>query len=136
MWNRARSIKMKVDEKVNQYIATRAVLDAERKKFKDIERELKADMAEVELELLETAKDLGVNSFSTNNGTAYVVVKKYASLNDRETLINYVKATGDFGLFTSHINKLHLIELMDDRIEPMDIGIAYSEETALNFRKN
>lgn len=127
---------MKVDEIINKYVTARAVLDAERKKYKAIEKAIKADMLAMELQIMTIADELGVDSLKSKFGTAYTVTKKFASLDNRERLIDYVKETGDFGLFTSHVNKAHLLELMDDRIEPIEIGISYTEERSINIRKS
>lgn len=127
---------MKISDQVEAYIELRKELDETRKIFKEHEAEAKQAMGLLEVDILAAADGLGVESFKTAAGTAYQVVKKYTAVQSREDLIKYVESTSDFAVFTNHISKNHILELMDDGMDPQQIGVAYSEERAINIRKN
>ena len=127
---------MNISEKVEKYIQLRNKIAVKKKEFMEFEKSLKEEMSILEMDILEVSQDLGVESFKTSSGTAYQVIKKYVTVGDRTKLEDYVKDTGDYSIFTNHVAKNHLIDLMDDGVIPEDIGISYSEERALNFRKN
>lgn len=126
---------MNIGDKVSHYIGLRAELDEARKVFKVVEKRVKSEMQELEVEILIVAQDMGVKAFPTEMGTAYIATKTYASVEDREAMIKYATDSGDFGLFTNHVNKNHLAELIDDRIEPLSLGVNYSVEKTINIRK-
>ena len=126
---------MKINEVVQQYIALRSQLDAKRKEYKDFEGQVKDQLLQMELQILDVSHETGVNSFATEYGTAYRTTKKYASVKDRKLLETYVETHHDMGLFTNHINKSHVIELMNEGLNPADIGVDYQEEQAINIRK-
>lgn len=126
---------MKISDKVAAYIDMRNTISAMKKEFKDAEEVIKTEMLKLEVDILAAAEQMGVDSFKTPNGTAYQTLKKYTALEDRESLINYVKESDDYAVFTNHISKNHILELMDDGLDPQDLGIAYSEERSINVRK-
>jgi len=127
---------MKIGKVVEIYIGLRNDLAEARSEFKNHEKVVKAEMLDLEMKILEAAEEMGVDSFKTPFGTAYQTTKTYTSLEDREALIKYVSDSGDFGVFTSHVAKNHILELMDEGLAPSSIGIQYSEERAINIRKS
>jgi len=125
---------MKVSDIVEKYVDLRSKLDAKRKEYKKLEKEVKDELNELELQLLEEAEKSGLQSFSTSTHTAYSVTKKYASMENRELAIKYVQDTGDFGIFTNHVSKVHVLELLEEGINPEALGITYVEERAFNVK--
>ncbi len=127
---------MKISEKVGLYISMRNDIAVLKSEFKEAESVIKTEMLKLEVDILAAADEMGVESFKTENGTAYQVVKKYTAIFDREMLIKYVKESDDFAVFTNHISKNHILELMDDGLDPLDVGVTYSEERSINVRKS
>ena len=127
---------MNIGQKVELYIKLRNGLDARRKEYKDYESEVKSEMDILEADILAEAEKTGVNSFATDHGTAYSTVKKYARSISKTDTEAYARKTGDFGLFTSHVNKAHVIELIEDGLDPSEFGVEYTEERAINIRKS
>jgi hypothetical protein len=114
-------------------------MDAARKTYQQIEKESKEKMFELETQMLNICNETGVDSFKTPHGTAYRTIKTYARLGAgpeaREAREKYALETGDFGLFTSHVNKTHSKELLDDGVNLAEIGIDWIEEYTIGFRK-
>ncbi len=88
------------------------------------------------MHILEEGKRQGVESFSTAMGTAYRTRKTFARNADMDARIAYAKETNDYGCFTSHVGKLHVIELINDGINPAEIGVEYFEEDCVQVRKS
>ena len=45
--------------------------------------------------------------------------------------------TGDFGLYTGHVNKTHAKELLDDdSVDFSETGVDWIEEWSVGFRKS
>lgn len=127
---------MKISETVARYVELRSSLDAARKIYRDMEKEVKEEMDSLEMDILKVSDETGVDSFKTEFGTAYRVTKIFTAVEDRELLNKFVLETQDLGIFTNHLTKAHILELMDDGMIPQNVGIAYSEERAINFRKS
>lgn len=124
---------------VKDYRDIRDELDIKRKEFDKFEKESKARLENIEQAMLDISREMGVLTFKTAHGTASRVTKTYARLSagpdakiSRE---KYALETGDFGLFTSHVNKTHAKELKDDGMNLADLGVDWVEEYAFQVRK-
>lgn len=128
---------MKVDEVVREYIRIRNELDNKRKQYKADEAEAKEAMAVLEGQMLQTCQDTGVESFKTPYGTAFRTTKDYARVapGEREAVDEYVLKTGNTQIFTSHLSKAAVKELMEEGFVPQDAGIDYIQEFVVQFRK-
>jgi len=128
-----------VDELVGEYVAKRDRLGVIRKNWKRIEAKMKAEMAVIEVDILELSRTLGVNSFKTNHGTAFKVDKDFARVagpEGWELLCKHMVETNDFGLVEKRVAKLHFKEVMESGTAPQDIGVEYVIEEAIQVRRS
>ena len=127
-----------IDSLIEEYIDTRNSLDTARKEWQSTEADYKQRMAEIEGILLAKSAETGVDSFKTQCGTAFKTTKDYVSYADDpgsdDLLHEYVMKTGDFGVFTRHLNKSHVKELIDAGIELNEIGLKYDSEQVIQVR--
>lgn len=130
---------MSVSDIIKEYRDLRDELDAKRKAFQQAEKDIELCMLELETEMLVISKELGVDSFKTEHGTAFKTTKTYARLSagpEAKTLREeYAASTGDFGLFTAHVNKTHAKELLEAGVNLADVGIDWVEEFTFRFNK-
>lgn len=130
---------MNIAELVKEYREIRDGLDRARKVFKDHEKEAKDQLAVLETQMLVISSDTGVDSFKTEYGTAFKTTKTYARLGageeSKEARFKYAVDNNDYGLFTSHVNKTHALELVDAGVNMAEIGIEVVTENVIQFRK-
>lgn len=127
-----------VNELVDEYICIRTDLDQSRAEFKGFESECKERMANLEARLLVISNDTGVDSFKTESGTAFRTTKDYARIaaGARLQLDDYVLRTGNIQIYTSHLSKIAVKELMaTDNLNPAEAGIDYIQEDVIQVRK-
>ena len=128
-----------ISDIVQEYRDVRAGLDAARKAFEKYEKSCKTRMQELEVIMLDKCNEMGVDSFSTENGTVFRTTKTYARLSQgmeaAELRQMYTLKTGDFGLFTAHVNKTHAKELLDAGVNLAEVGIDWVVEDTVQFRK-
>lgn len=129
-----------VGDLVGEYVAKRDRLSQIRKKWKEIEARMKAEMEVIEIQVLEVARTLGVNSFKTDHGTAFKVDKDFARVGGPEgweKLCRYMVENNDFGLVEKRIAKLHFKEVMNEMgVAPADIGVEYVIEEVIQVRRS
>ena len=128
---------MNTQELVSEFVRLRLEVDQARKVYKEIEATNKEKMEELEVSLLEVSFEQGLDSFSTSTHTCFKTTKTGATLrkDSRDALIEYVKDTDDWGVFTNHVAKLHIKELIDDGFDVDSIGIDWYEERIMQVRK-
>jgi hypothetical protein len=109
-----------IDELVALYIAERNQLAIDRHAWDDRERQIKAHMEQIGLELLDRGNKLGVDSFRTVAGTAYRDIKTSYSVSMWDDLVAYVKSTGNFQVFQRRVTAeaIREIEREDGTIPP------------------
>ncbi len=120
---------------IEQLIAEYVQLRTERHALAAKDKELKEQMATLEAQMLELANQLGVSSFKTEHGTAFKTTKTYVSVANREALEQYARDNDDLGIFTNHVNKLHVIELLEAGTPQEILGVEFNAETVMQFRK-
>ena len=126
---------MDIKEVVGKYINLRNQVAEKKKTFDAFKKETEEVMKELELQILEVSRTTGVDSFKTESGTAYRTTKTYAKVFNAEDRIEYAKRTGDFGLFTAHVNKKHVLELLENNVDPSTYGVDLDSEQVVQFRK-
>lgn len=120
---------------IKLYIELRDTLSEERKKFKELEANIKSDMNEIESLILEKQRELGLTSLSVGNFTAFQTTKKYVRVNDWDTFIDYIINSGNTQLLEKRVAKLAALEVFDEGIEPHSIGLDKQEEIAIQIRR-
>lgn len=130
---------MNIEQLVSEYIGIRTDLDIKRKLYQEFEDVAKSAMTKIEMEILELSESTGVESFKTSKGTAFRTKKTFAGLaavNGRQLLEDYVMESGDFSVFTNHISKAHIEELIEEGVDLDSIGVNYTQTYAIQFRKS
>jgi len=134
-----------IDDLVSAYVEIRDALSDKRREFKEYEIRAKGDMAIIEADILEVSRQLGVNSFKTDHGTAFKVDKDFARVagpEGWEKLCRYMVEKNDFGLVEKRVAKLHFKEIMaeelakgDKGLAPQEIGVEYVVEEGIQVRR-
>lgn len=122
---------MAIDTLVAEYVKLRA----ERHALATQDKILKEQMTELENQMLGISNDLGVNSFKTDYGTVFKTTKTYVSVQDREALDRYAVENNDLGVFTNHVSKTHIVELLEAGTPQETLGVNFYAESTMQFRK-
>jgi hypothetical protein len=130
---------IKVDDLVQAFVGIRDALSDARKQFKMFEAKSKEDMEKIVVQLLEMSRELGVNSFKTDFGTAFKIDKDFARVagpEGWEKLCKYMIENNDFGLVEKRVAKLHFKEIMNtQKIAPQELGVEYVVEETIQVRR-
>jgi len=123
-----------IDELVGAYIVTRDDIDA-RKKALDLElEELKALQERRESYIKGELDRLGVESFKTAHGTAFVTWKDSATVKDRESFFAWVKENDAFEFFESRVSKTAVKQRLEDGSPPPP-GVDYTKVKDVQVRR-
>ena len=97
--------------------------------------ELDATMAAMEGYLLKTMQDRGETQIKTAAGTAFKSPQLRVAMRSREEVIEFVKSTGSFDIFTNHISKDFIKSYMEEHDDAAPPGVETARFTACNVRK-
>lgn len=120
-----------IDELIKAYI----VIRDERHALAARDKLLKEQMTALENQMLDISNNLGVNSFKTDHGTVFKTTKTYVSVQDREALDRYAVENNDLGVFTNHVSKTHIVELLEAGLPQETLGVNFYAESIMQFRK-
>lgn len=118
-----------IDELIKRYVEVRDELSAETKKYKNFEASAKDMMARLSMALKDKGDQLGVNTFSTNDGTAYRNIKKSYRVGDWSSVLDYIKRTENWQMLEKRIAKLATQEIHTESGEiPPGVDYVVEEE--------
>lgn len=122
------------DELVQLYIGLRDAVAAEKADFETRVADKKAKQEKIEGILLHRFQESGDESVTTKFGTAYKTTKKYASVADWDSLLDYIKTENVWELLTHAVSKTVVEQFVaaNDELPP---GVNWRTEVTLGFRR-
>lgn len=126
---------MDIDKIVGAYIKMRDDLDAERKKFKELEKDRKAQMAKVEDHILKLCYDQGVESFATKHGTAFKKKKDFISVKNWDAALDFILTNDLRHMLTKSVAKAAAKEFMEENNNQLPPGLEYGAVTEIGIRR-
>lgn len=122
---------------IEKYIEIRDYLGTERKKWKDLEENLKSDLNKIEAAILRFQDRIGTDSISSNLGTAFRVKKERYQMGEWGTFIEYIIKTKNYQLLEKRVAKRATKEILEQNPEltPEEIGVKYSSEFCIQIRR-
>ena len=119
---------------IERYMALRAAKDAFEKETKAKLHAYSDAMEAIENHLLAVMNERKEVQIKTVHGTAFQSPQTFAKLVDRAALIDYVKRTGDFNLFTNAVAKAEVVAYAEAHNAPPP-GVEITRVTKVNVRR-
>lgn len=128
-------VKMKPAELVEEYIRLRDTKQRKEKEFEEAVKLAFSDrMREIEVTLIDTLNELGVESISGKSGTAYKKVSTSVTVADPREFRRHVIGTEQWDLTDWRANKT-IINEMIERGEPIPPGVNRSAFYTIGIRR-
>ncbi len=132
--------KKLIEDQVRDLVALRDELNEARKDFKTYEANQKLMIEQIEIELLERAKEVGTESFKTKFGTAFKTKKTFVRVGLWTDVLAYILRTGNYQMLEKRLAKNATLEVLEDiatseGLAPGDIGVEYVEEEVMQVRR-
>ena len=126
---------MKLSEAVSLYIQMRDKKAQMKADFEASIAPLNEKMEKLEAKLLDVFNKTGMDSVKTEHGTAYTTTRTTASVSDRDTFMEYVKANEEWSLLEVRASKtaVEQFKAVHDDIPP---GVSIREERVVNIRRS
>ena len=127
---------MKLSEAVSLYIQLRDQKAQMKAAFDEQVAPLQAKMDKLEAKLLEVFNQTGMDSVKTEFGTAYSTVRTTASVADRDTFMDYVKANEEWALLEVRVSKTAVEQFRSANDNELPPGVNIREERVVNVRRS
>jgi len=127
--------EIKIDTLVAAYVNLRNDLNAHRKIFKDYETASKRQMDMVATKILEKANASGVDSFKTEQGTAFKATKDFVTVTDWEKAVKFIIKHDLTQMFNKAVNKAAIKEYMAENENKLPPGVTYNQKVEIQVRK-
>lgn len=123
-----------VDSVIGAYMVLRRNKEKIEAQAKTDVDKIKADMGKIESWVKQQADAMGVTSFKTKHGTAFLTTTDYASVADWDAMLSYVRENDAYDMLEKRVSKTAVrgyIEL--NKVVPP--GVNYGTKLEVNIRK-
>ena len=127
---------MKLSEAVSLYIQLRDKKAQMKAEFDAQVAPLQEKMDKLEAKLLDVFNQTGMDSVKTEFGTAYATTRSTASVADRDTFMDYVKANEEWALLEVRVSKTAVDQFRSANDNELPPGINVREERVVNIRRS
>ena len=125
---------MTVDDIVALYVRLRNEKSAIRAKLDEEVSKIDAKLDKLEAWIKNKADEQGVTSFKTNHGTAFLTTVDYASVEDWDAVLKFVKDNDAFDIFEKRVSKTAVRGYIDST-NSVPSGVLYGTRLEVNVRK-
>jgi hypothetical protein len=123
-----------VEAAVAAYMKLRAQKTEAEARIKDEVTQIEANMGKIEAWIKTQADALGVSSFKTKHGTAFLITKDYANVADWDATLSFIKETGAFDMLNKAVNKTAVRGYIEQN-KTVPPGVNYGTKVEVNVRK-
>mgnify|MGYP000055168363 FL=1 len=126
--------KLNVDDVIKAYLKFRSQKEAIEAETKDKVKGIKDKMTKLEGWIKEKADELGVSSFKTDHGTAFLTTTDYANVADWDAVLTYIKENQAFDMLEKRVSKTAVRGYIEQN-KAVPSGVNYGTRIDVNFRK-
>lgn len=123
-----------VDSAIGAYMALRRKKEAIEAKVKDEVSEIKAKMDKLEAWIKQQADTMGVTSFKTPHGTAFLTTTDYANVADWDAVLTYIRENEAYDMLEKRISKTAVRGYIEQN-KTVPPGVNYGTKLEVNIRK-
>lgn len=123
-----------VDQAIAAYMKLRAKKAEVEARIKDEVTQLEASMDKIEAWIKTQADKMGVTSFKTKHGTAFLTTKDYANVENWDATLNFIKETGAYDMLNKAVNKTAVRGYIEQN-KAVPPGVNYGTKIEVSVRK-
>jgi hypothetical protein len=123
-----------VDQAVAAYMTLRAKKAEVEARIKDEVTQLETKMDKIEAWIKTQADAMGVTSFKTKHGTAFLTTKDYANVENWDATLNFIKETGAYDMLNKAVNKTAVRGYIE-QTKTVPPGVNYGTKIEVSVRK-
>lgn len=126
---------MPLNELVASFIKVRDVIQAADDAHKEKMKDVRALLNQINAEILNSLMNAGVDSVSTEHGTAYKTTKNSATIEDKSEFTRHVIATEAWDLVDWRANSPAIVDFITEN-KHAPPGVKFSQFVTANIRRS
>lgn len=123
-----------VDQAIAAYMKLRQKKSEVEARIKDEVSLLEASMDKIEKWIKTQADEMGVTSFKTKHGTAFLTTKDYANVENWDATLAFIKDTGAYDMLNKAVNKTAVRGYIEQN-KAVPPGVNYGTKIEVSVRK-
>jgi hypothetical protein len=123
-----------VDQAIAAYMKLRTKKTEVEAQIKEEVAQLEASMEKIEKWIKTQADALGVTSFKTPHGTAFLTTKDYANVENWDAVLGFIKDTGAYDMLNKAVNKTAVRGYIEQN-KAVPPGVNYGTKVDVSVRK-
>jgi hypothetical protein len=131
---RARMDVPNVDDVIGTYMKLRRQKEAIEAEIKDKVSTIEAKMTKLEAWIKAQADQLGVSSFKTAHGTAFLTTTDFANVADWDAVLTFIRENDAFDMLEKRVSKTAVRGYID-LTKAVPPGITYGTKLSVSVRK-
>lgn len=125
---------MTVDDVVALYVKLRGEKGAIKAQADEAINKVDVKLDKLEAWIKTKADEQGVTSFKTNHGTAFLTTVDYASVDNWDAMLKFVKENNAYDMFEKRVSKTAVRGYID-ATKQVPSGVTYGTRIEVNVRK-
>lgn len=118
------------------YIKMRDARDLVRREAEAKEKEIENEMRIVEQQMLDACKVIGADSIRTPYGTIIRSIKSRYWTNDWDSMYQFIKEHGAYGLLEKRLHQTHMKEFLEENPDVLPAGLNVENQYTVIVRRS
>ena len=124
-----------LDQLTSVYLKIRDKRSELKREFEAQDSGLEEQQQMLANQMLETCKDMGADSIKTPHGTIIRSIKSKYWTNDWESMYNFIREHGAFGLLEKRLHQTNMKEFLHENPDAMPMGLNVESEYSIVVRR-
>ena len=124
-----------LDQLTSVYLKIRDKRSELKREFEAQDSTLEEQQQMLANQMLETCKEMGADSIRTPHGTIIRSIKSKYWTNDWESMYNFIREHGAFGLLEKRLHQTNMKEFLHENPDVMPMGLNVESEYSIVVRR-
>ena len=117
------------------YLKIRDTRAENKREFENVDKDLEEQQKMLAEQMLDSCKELGADSIKTPHGTIIRSVKSKYWTGDWDSMYNFIKEHGAFGLLEKRLHQTNMKDFLNENPDVMPMGLNVENEYTIVVRR-
>lgn len=117
------------------YLKIRDTRAENKREFENVDKDLEEQQKMLAEQMLDSCKELGADSIKTPHGTIIRSVKSKYWTGDWDSMYNFIKEHGAFGLLEKRLHQTNMKDFLNENPDVMPMGLNVENEYTVVVRR-